>query len=280
MASPTIIDGNAIDRVVDILGANVTASNLTIRNGSVSVNGGGIRVDSSGFLTLSSSTISGNTASGVNDGGGVHASGNSDFINVTFSGNTAERGGGMSCTAICTLTNVTVTANAAVSEGGGIHQGGGGGTSITFLNTVVANNSAPSNQDCDGPAARLISSGYNLSSDTTCDFTGPGDQENASPLLGPLQDNGGPTFTHALLVGSPAIETGTNVGCPASDQRGTARPLGTTCDIGSYEAIAPQNCTVTNTAVSGAGSLADCISFANSNPGNDHGPETVREQFF
>jgi hypothetical protein len=58
-----------------------------------------------------------------------------------------------------------------------------------------------------------------------------------SPNLAPLDDNGGFTKTHALLAGSPAINAGTSIGCPATDQRGIARPQGTTCDIGAYEAL-------------------------------------------
>lgn len=67
--------------------------------------------------------------------------------------------------------------------------------------------------------------------------------ELVDPLLGPLQDNGGPTFTHALLAGSPAIDTGNPAllgsggsACEATDQRGVARPQGSACDIGAYEA--------------------------------------------
>jgi hypothetical protein len=56
-----------------------------------------------------------------------------------------------------------------------------------------------------------------------------------NPLLGPLGDNGGPTRTHALGAGSPAIDAAGDA-CPATDQRGVARPLGARCDIGSYEA--------------------------------------------
>ncbi|MEP6896755.1 MAG: choice-of-anchor Q domain-containing protein, partial [Chloroflexota bacterium] len=54
-------------------------------------------------------------------------------------------------------------------------------------------------------------------------------------LIGPLVDNGGPTLTHALLPGSPAIDAGDDAACSAVDQRGIARPQGAHCDIGSYE---------------------------------------------
>ena len=66
-----------------------------------------------------------------------------------------------------------------------------------------------------------------------------GDLIGVNPLLGPLQFNGGPTETQALLEGSPAIEAGENAGCPATDQRGVARPQppGGRCDIGAFEFV-------------------------------------------
>ncbi|MEE8077555.1 MAG: choice-of-anchor Q domain-containing protein, partial [Pseudomonadales bacterium] len=209
---------------------------LTVSGGSVASDGGGIAVDATGSLTMSTSTVSGNTA--TDDGGGIYLTGAGGAValtNVTLSGNAANVGGGLYCQGPCTLTNVTITDNTASSSGGGVRQRTGGG-SVTFLNTIVANNSAPVNVDCQG--GNLISNGYNLSSDATCDFTNTGDLENTDPLVGPLQDNGGPTFTHELLVGSLAIDTGTNTGCPATDQRGVARPVNVTCDKGAYEAAA------------------------------------------
>jgi hypothetical protein len=99
-------------------------------------------------------------------------------------------------------------------------------------NTIIAN--SPAGGNCYGP---LTSQGNNLSQDDSCQasLTAPGDLNARSPLLGPLQDYGGPTQTHALLPGSPAINGGTGVGCPATDQRGFARPQGAACDIGAFE---------------------------------------------
>jgi len=91
--------------------------------------------------------------------------------------------------------------------------------------------------------------GHNLSSDGTCftPSTTNGDI-TADPKVGPLQNNGGPTDTMALLDGSPAINAADNALCPATDQRGIARPqpAGGVCDIGAYEATPPV--AVTNAA--------------------------------
>jgi hypothetical protein len=84
--------------------------------------------------------------------------------------------------------------------------------------------------------AGSVSEGYNLVDDTSCNLTEPTDLVVANAMLGPLQNNGGPTETHDLLPGSPAIDAG-SVSCPppATDQRGVARPQGTACDIGAVE---------------------------------------------
>src|SRR6266511_1334674 len=91
----------------------------------------------------------------------------------------------------------------------------------------------------------MLSSGNRLDSGNTCGLVFVGDLVNTDPLLGPVQNNGGPTDTHALAVGGPAVDAGGNAGCPATDQRGAARPFdgngdGTaTCDIGAFELTVP-----------------------------------------
>jgi hypothetical protein len=84
----------------------------------------------------------------------------------------------------------------------------------------------------------VSSLGHNLADDDSCGFTAPGDLVVANAMLGPLQDNGGPTETHDLLPGSPAIDAG-SMDCPppATDQRGVARPQGAGCDIGAVEFV-------------------------------------------
>ena len=107
------------------------------------------------------------------------------------------------------------------------------GQAVSVLaGTVTAQNSIISSQgtDCSGA---ISSNGYNLASDSSCGLSGTADLSNIDPQLGPLQNNGGGTLTHALLVGSPAIDSGS--GCPAVDQRGVARPFGPACDRGAYE---------------------------------------------
>ena len=131
--------------------------------------------------------------------------------------------------------------NNGANPGLGLGTGGGLGdclplvATFTLKNTIVANNTPGG--DCGN--TEVTSEGHNLDSDGTCGLSGPGDQSATDPQLGALRDNGGPTFTRALLPGSPAIDAGEDVGCPATDQRGVPRPQGPACDIGAYEATAP-----------------------------------------
>ena len=91
----------------------------------------------------------------------------------------------------------------------------------------------------------MTSHGYNLSSDTTCNFNRPGDMNNTNPMLGTLGNYGGPTQTIPLLSGSPAIDAGNPNGCTdgqghllKTDQRGMLRPDRedqTGCDMGAFE---------------------------------------------
>ena len=178
-AAATIVDGNSLDRVFDILDASVTMTNLTIQGGNVTGDGGGIALDATASLNMTHSTVSSNTTTA--DGGGIATfTGTVDLTNVTVSGNTAVRGGGLDCAGPCTLTNVTVTNNTAPTIGDGVRQRTGNG-SITFVNTIVANNNSAGVPECDGNIAFLFSNGYNISSDASCDFTSTGDQENTAP---------------------------------------------------------------------------------------------------
>lgn len=217
--------------------------NMTVNNSTISGNrggfGGGIGNSGLRTLTVNSSTISRNTASLA--GGGIFGSAATLTVNnSTISGNsTNERGGGIVANAFTTIiSSSTISGNtSAFDGGGGIFVNSG---TTTLQNSIVANN--PSGGSCRGA---ITSNGYNLSSDNSCNFHQTGDLNNTNPLLGPLQNNGGPTQTEALLDGSPAIDSGNPSGCTDgqghllnTDQRGMPRPDREDsggCDRGAYE---------------------------------------------
>jgi len=114
------------------------------------------------------------------------------------------------------LLNCTVFNNSSYA-GRSIHAK----STLELENTIVAGAKWPSRVDLEG---NIVSFGYNLIGDNSVILTGPGDRNNVDPMLGPLQDNGGPTFTRAPLAGSPAIDTGLGADAPPMDQRGKPRP--------------------------------------------------------
>ena len=154
-------------------------------------------------------------------------------MNSTVSGNSAGTSGGGIFTSNTSLrvADSTITGNSAPS-GGGIYNVG----SVEVSNIIL--NAGASGENIFNDGGTFTSFGYNLSSDDGGGYLkGPGDQIDTDPLLGPLQDNGGPTFTHALLPGSPAIDAGDpNFHPPPfNDQRGCPRVINGRIDIGSFE---------------------------------------------
>jgi hypothetical protein len=272
------VDGNHTSRVFHF-SRWVTAmlSGLTIRNGAAGVDhgGGGIHNDHA-TLVVDSCTVSDNQAAW---GGGIHNDGSNSsasltVTNSTISDNSAGSAGGIlndggDGGAALTISNGTVSGNSAAYYGGGIfNEGHFGSATVTLTNSTVSGNSAGlagssiGNDANPGGATLAIgntilnagasgenfynnggtfsSLGYNLSNDNADGFlTSTGDQINTDPMLGPLQDNGGPTFTHALLTGSPAIDTGDPNFTPPPDydQRGSAfnRVAHGRVDIGAFE---------------------------------------------
>jgi len=212
---------------------DVTLLDVIVRDNSGS--GGGIGVQKPALLTIRNAAIINNAA--VN-GGGVLVSGGSSsarLTNVTISGNHATNsGGGMRAEGFLELTNVTIADNTAPDTGGLWMRGWT--TSIT--NSLIANNTGP---NCSAGFGTLQAEGSNLATDTTCGFTAPSDIITNTPGLAALGDNGGHTLTHALLAGSPAIDTADSSVCPSTDQRGVIRPQASSstgaaqCDIGAYE---------------------------------------------
>jgi hypothetical protein len=213
---------------------------------------GGLTND--GIMTVQNSTFSANEAGfqcAGNDclqayAGGLlsTASASTDVLNSTFSGNVCDiSGGGLLQSAGGTLRirSSTIVDNRCDKYGGGVSSNP---NATTYLkNTIVANNRAGSSSgDCSNA---ITSQGYNLiESSVGCTITGntTGNITGTDPQLGTLLDNGGRTWTHAVLLGSPALNAGDPAGCTDAagnlltlDQRGFVRPTGGRCEIGAYE---------------------------------------------
>jgi CSLREA domain-containing protein len=217
----------------------------TISQNTTTGSGGGVDLGGNVAATIIRSTISGNTAS---SGAGLDffsPGGPSSTLNVansTISGNTATAGGGgglfmtASAGSTITLTNVTLASNASGGGGAIVNSGTG---QLQIRNSIIANNTAASSRNCAGLNGGVFTDlGSNVEfPGSTCGFVLVGDQQ-ADPLLGALGSNGGPTQTHALGTGSPAIDLGDPVTCfgplvSGVDQRGFTRPP--SCDAGAVE---------------------------------------------
>ncbi|MBX3010724.1 MAG: hypothetical protein KF832_04420 [Caldilineaceae bacterium] len=213
--------GGAIENYGQMLVRNSTfADNYVYRN----ADGRGGAIFNAATLTVTSSTFSSNIATsdhGGHSGGGIDNEGTLWVYNSTFSNNQA------------TSLNTEDLGGSGIDNRGTLH----------LYNTLIANGAGFS--DCRGDLATNIN---NLIEDGSCGAALSGD-----PTLGPLDDYGGNTLTHALLPGSPAIDAGDNTTCLATDQRDAARPFdgdsngSALCDIGAYEALSPVLATATAT---------------------------------
>ncbi len=237
--------------------AGLLISNTTISGNSTVDLGGGLYAGAT-VVTITNSTLSNNQAQA---GGGLFAYDTQlALVNSTLSANSStDSGGGLfNHTGQTRLFNVTVTNNTADSDANGTGSGGGAAApsgSLRLQNSIIAGNVQLDpfggggvlavEDDCSGS---LTSDGYNLIYAATCTIGGP--YSPAWPVLGPLANNGGPTRTHALLPGSPAIDAGHPAGCVnwdgaplRRDQRGVSRPrfgeVSVRCDIGAFEVVGP-----------------------------------------
>jgi predicted outer membrane repeat protein len=217
----------------------MTLTRSTVSNNAVTApEAGGGGITNRGAMQVVQSTVSGNHSAGA--GGGIDTgltdlgAGAATFANSTVSGNVSEGdGGGIFNRSPSTMVvNSTVLANrgtnsAAAGLGSGIFVASG---ALTPTNSLVA-------QQANGANCFGVSSGGNdLADDASCS----GAAFTSTPMVGPLANNGGPTLTHALLLGSPAIDAGNSTICSAPlvnavDQRGVSRPQGANCDIGAFE---------------------------------------------
>jgi hypothetical protein len=254
---------------------STASSNATGSSGFSGGVGGGIY--NSGSLDLNGSTVSGNLtgnggpdpAPGGGSGGGIANTGTLTLTNATVSGNRTGFafngghggfGGGIwNSGGTLTVTSATIAANAT----GGANGGGGGvfrnGGTVTARNTIIAGNSDSGGGGPDLQGS-VNSEGHNLiqnaSGATVNETQNAGTNITGQDArLGPLGSYGGPTQTHILLCGSPAIDNGDSSNTPFTDQRGVARPAGAAADIGAVEMQRAQ----INSQDSGAGSLRQLI---------------------
>jgi len=255
--------------------SDATTTNGSIDTNTTAGGGNGGGVYNSSSVTLTSTPVTGNTANG--DGGGIYDIGLlATLTNITIGGNAAGpagNGGGLYTASIGVVANgVTFSGNSAGGSGGAIYNNGEGGTltnvtitgntsptpvvfnfgnTVNFVDSTIASNTGGGIQTQTGSTTTLTNT-IIANNGTNCSGTGtttnggtnlqfPGSTcsgiPTADPLLQPLANNGGPTMTMALIVGSPAVDAGTT-GCPpspATDQRGIARPQGAGCDIGAFE---------------------------------------------
>jgi CSLREA domain-containing protein len=250
-------------RVVLVAGGTPTMTGVRISDGAAPGGGGGIHVASSASFTLRDSLVDHNTAP---LGGGIYSEGTLTVERSLIQANDAEglsssaHGGGVTVNGgTATLVNTTLSGNSADGSGGGLHVAGSG--AVTLRNVTLADNAATQ-----GPAvyqqfgtiaatntliARSAAGACRLTgaiswtagmlegADTNCGAAGANLTVGVDTRASFLDDNGGPTNTHALALGSPAIDAGA-APCPATDQRGVARPQGAACDIGAFEAPPPQ----------------------------------------
>jgi MYXO-CTERM domain-containing protein len=251
----------------------MTATSIIVRNNTTTVNGGGIYnegtssikdttisdnsaeggggvfLTGSNTVTITGSTLSGNSAVG---GGGIsgRAGMTLNMVNSTISGNTAaDVGAGLYSNGSAVLNFVTiakiVSGSDSATQGSGINMFPAStmDNTLSMKNVLLADNMAGSdpallvsaNCGTTGGGIPVTSLGNNLSSDASCDawLVAATDLKSVDPIIGDLAPNGGPTLTHALVAGSPALSAGASDAAVTTDQRG--QPRETPPDIGAFE---------------------------------------------
>lgn len=221
--------------------------------GSNNASAGAIAVCCNTSASIATSTFDGNTVNGPGANGGaiqvdtsVRGATPIPIVNNTFTNNSAtggdSNGGAISLpddegtrTAVA-LTNDTIDKNSASA---GANVSVGVNQTLNVLNTIISGSPATNCLVTQGGTVTDLGHNLDDGSPSTCNFlaSGNGNHLGVDPSLGALGANGGPTNTQALLGGSPAIDTASNTGCPATDQRGVTRPQNATCDIGAFEVV-------------------------------------------
>lgn len=217
---------------VMVLGATTLHASTIYYNGAYEVGG----IWTKGAVTIDSSLIARNSASLT---AGMRATHGADAYTATIVDSTiaynhsVARVGGLNLIISATISNTTIASNEAFNGLAGVLFSG---ETLDLESTIIANNMAgPIPDDFEVYGTPTVTGANNLVVSGSGPL--PPDTISDDPLLDVLGDNGGPTFTMALMPGSPAIDTGNNVAQLANDQRGAgfARVVGAGADIGAFE---------------------------------------------
>jgi hypothetical protein len=228
-------------------GGTVTMTDDTVSNNGGTAgmyDGGGIFTATSTSTTLTGVTLSGNVAADA--GGGIYNAGSTTLNDDTFSANLVEfteLGNNTGAAVYNDIGTVNLNADTLVKNeaGHGEAVSSNSGTTTNLAGTII--NGEPTSECTIPSGSTWNDDGYNLSDDSSCGFTKASSLANTNANLGTLSSNGGPTQTFLPNAGSPALDAIPNPTtaadgfslCPGTDQRGVARPQGTSCDIGSVE---------------------------------------------
>jgi len=231
------LQGNRVNGIsqADAGGGLINAATCVLRNSIIEQNraasGGGVANLAGSTLEIQDSTLHDNLSEW---GAGLFNEGLAKVINSTLSGNRAQEstlssGGGILNRGRLDLVQSTLAYNEASSSGGGLSNEG----SLSLVNTLLAGSISG---NCDMTQA-ISSLGHNLDSDGTCGLGAATDLSGVDPRIDALAPHGGPTITHGLLLGSPAVDRGKDLRAAGvtTDQRGIARPQGNAFDIGAFE---------------------------------------------
>jgi hypothetical protein len=225
---------------ISSFGTLTITDSVFIGNEASGASNGGGAIENSLTMTVTGCTFLNNVSSGASWGGAVVSYGTAAIADSTFSGNTAGYGGAVGYLRTLTVSDCTISANSARISGGGLSivESEIGGT-VFAHNTLIARNTAPSAPDVNGS---VRSQGYNLVGNGS-GSSGFGHNDHVGtasnpidPLLGPLEDNGGPTLTMAPMPGSPVLNAGDPAQLGVADQRGVVRSGGV--NVGAYQASA------------------------------------------
>jgi predicted outer membrane repeat protein len=258
----TVFTNNtAADDAGAIFGQGLIATNIRVENNEALDSGGGVYFIGTGTKDISNSMVLSNTAA---TGGGIYISGSDGTRShisqtaVAYNKASSDGGGIYANESALSMSNSTISTNQANSSGGGFYIDAS--SIITATNITVALNMlgqdifkegeltlqnsiihTPDTPNCNFVVTPINSLGHNLTDDASCDgLNQTGDEINPDVGLAPLADNGGNTLTHALLDGSPALDSGNAAACAAApvnnvDQRGILRTIGASCDKGAFE---------------------------------------------